>query len=287
MIGSLLISGCNGDSPDNRAEPVAVGSADLEPTSTVTSLGERSQAQDGVAGAPGPPGKPSSPVTTPAADDTPDMQVGSGATGFAITVSNRDGRARVGVPVEVTGTQSRMIVTGEDGTARFQGPSGRYQLRIEPQCTDEVQVLTGATAQVAVPESEVVEGRLRVESRRRFAPTGRTTYRAENGSNAYGRRWPLDAPHIVTFTVVDRCNGAPSPGADFSSFTLSAPAGLRVQQQSERRADAGGMGQVRVTCTSVADDLELLAKDRTDSGDVVDLFSRANLDDDPPSCIAS
>ncbi|HVF32824.1 MAG TPA: hypothetical protein VM933_07295 [Acidimicrobiales bacterium] len=225
---------------------------------------------------------PSSGATAPAAADGEEAP-----SGFAVTITDAEGRPRVGVPVQVAGRSQNVVVSDAAGVARHLGRPGRYELRIDPHCGADVQVQTGASAQIAVPEGSVVEGRLQVESRRRFGPAAPTSYRPErsvDGSDRFGRQWPSQFVHIVSFEIEDRCTGSAAPGADFTNFVFTGPPELRIQAQSQRRADAEGKGHLRVTCTGQTDDIELFATDRTDAGDRVDLFSRAMLDDNPPSC---
>ena len=209
------------------------------------------------------------------------------SSGFEVTITNAQGLPRVGVPMQVSGPAQATLRTDDAGFVRFSGPPGRYELRVEPHCGEEVEVQTGASARIAVPEGATVRGALQVESRRRFGPAAPTSYRPErsaDGSDRFGRQWPSQFVHIVSFEIEDRCTGSPAPGADFSSYAFTGPPELRIQAQAQRQADVDGKGHLRVTCTGRVDDIELFATDRIDRGDRVDLFSRAMLDDNAPSC---
>jgi hypothetical protein len=229
-------------------------------------------------GAPGQSSSATEPIDT----------VPSGSSGLSLTVASRTGVPRAGVPVRVTGPVERVLVTDATGQARLQGPAGRYEARIEPGCTDTVQVQTGASARIAVPDGEVVSGRLTVEARRRRFPGAPVTWAARQPdarTERSGRLWRIGVPYVVRYTLVDRCEGAPAPGAVVEELAFPSPFPLEVQVQ-DAPADATGRAALLVTCRDAGDEVELLVADPGQPDDRVDLFSRALLDDTAPSCVA-
>ena len=215
-------------------------------------------------------------------------QDGGSTTGFAITVRGPDGRPRAGVPAAVSGRIQRSIVSDADGVLRLSAPGGHYEIVIEPTCTPEVQVETGASAKVAVPVGEVVRGELTVSAKRRHFPGGPVTYEAQRPTRATeeaGRQWKLGVTYLVRFTMIDRCSGTPSPGASVEGLVFETDDALEVRLQEAPTADADAKAVLAAICRSEGEELELLAADRTHPGDRVDLFSRTALDETAPSCV--
>lgn len=226
---------------------------------------------------------PAEPLGSPQPGDAP-----RATTGFAISVAGPDGRPRPGVPASVTGGTERTIVSDSDGLLRLATSPGRFEIRIDPGCTDTVQVETGAVGRIAVPEGEVVRGDLTVSARRRHFPGGPVTYRAQRPTAATeesGRQWKLGVAYVVRFTMIDRCTGSPAAGASVEGLHFGAGRALEVRLQEATTADAEGEAVAAAICRAEGEELELVASDRAVPDDRVDLFSRALLDDTAPSCV--
>lgn len=233
---------------------------------------------------------------TPAADETasaaggstPAADAATGSTGFAITVRGPDGRPRPGVPATVTGGATQSIVSDVDGALRLATVAGRFEISIDPVCTDTLQVETGAVGRIAVPEGEVVRGELTVSARRRHFPEGPVSYRAQRPTAATdesGRQWKLGVTYLVSFTMVDRCGGSVAPGASVEGLHFGADRALEVRLQEATVADAEGRAVLAAICRSEGEELELVASDRRLPDDRVDLFSRALLGETAPNCV--
>ena len=193
------------------------------------------------------------------------------------------------MPAKLTGTVDRELVSDRDGVVRAEVPGGRYHVRIEPGCSDQVQVQTGATADIAVPVGQVVQGELRVAARRRHFPGAPVTWAPQRRTKATeeaGRQWRLGVTYVVRFTMIDRCTGKPAPGASVEGLRFDADGPLEARLQEAATTGSDGVGLVAAICRAEADEISLTVVDASLASDAVDLFDRALLDDTPPNCVS-
>jgi hypothetical protein len=230
-----------------------------------------------------PPDQVASPVST-TSPGNPVYAPGQGA--FQVQVNGTDGKPRAGIPAKVTGPVEKTLTTDSAGMLRLLGPGGTYAVRIEPSCTNDLQIQTSATARIDVPVHQLASGTLSVAWRHRFAPSGPTKFvREDTDAEDDGRSWKLNTPHLVTFTVVDRCSDKPVSGAKYATFGFTSAPGVVLGPPASKVSDAKGKGVVRMTCTEAVDDIELLSTDREATDDVTDLFEWSAVGGAAPSCV--
>jgi hypothetical protein len=226
-------------------------------------------------------------ATAPTSTMAPDgIAYGPGQGAFRVEVYGSDGKPRAGIPARVTGPVEKTLKTDGSGMLRLIGPAGTYSLRIEPTCTDDLQIQTVATARVDVPVHQLATGALPVAWRHRFAPSGPTKFVRE-GTDAEddGRSWKLNTPHLVTFAVVDRCSDKPAAAVAYPTFGFASAPGVVLGPPASMVSDAKGKGVVRMTCTEAVDEIELLSTDREATDDVTDLFEWSAVGGAAPSCV--
>lgn len=278
---SLALSGCSFARSGSTRQDEAVASRQVGDGALLTTT----SAAPGAAETPS-PGAPTRREPT-ASPDSSAGAVGA-AAGFTIEVVSTNGTPRPGVPAQVSGPVSATVASDPRGRIRFTGPAGRYEVRIEPGCTADIQVQTAASARIAVPEGEIVDGRLTVEARRRRFPGGPVTWEARTKTaqtERSGRLWRVGTPYLVRFTLLDRCAGAPAPGGVVGELGFPSPFPLEVQVQ-DAPSDGAARAALLVTCRDAGDEVELVVADPQQPDDRLDLFSRATLDDTAPSCVA-
>ena len=246
---------------------------------------------NGEAGAPSAPAGDDQPVEEGSTTRT--ASVGGVApderrSGVVITVRGPDGRMRAGVPVSLAGGAPRSGISDETGVARFDVPPGRYTATVAPTCTDAIQVETGATARISIPEGEIVRGDLEVSARRRHFPGAPVTYEPNQRSartDEAGRQWPMGVAYVVRFTMLDRCGGGVSGAASIEGLRIVSADALETRLQVATAAADDGTAAFAAICRAEAEELEVFAEDAANPSDRVDLFSPALLGETAPNCV--
>lgn len=184
-----------------------------------------------------------------------------------ITVRDREGRARAGVPVAIAPLGrpvSRTLLTDADGVARAALRPGRYDVEVPPGCAGNVKVDVGDGGEAGIVAGLETSFALTIDAERRWQPAP--------------QEWLPEAPWEqgetvrLEFALIDRCPGGRfGRGIDIGYLRFEPSSHLEVLGAS-RATGEDGRATVRFRCAR-AGDARLFVVDRDDAADRSNLLS--------------
>jgi hypothetical protein len=194
---------------------------------------------------------------------------------FVLQLEDQNGGHPAGIPVRITGTYMRTVLSNGRGKIEIDEP-GRYRADIPVGCHGDVFVLRGGGATFGAAEGQTQRGVLEVSWKHRIAPAPPVSA-DDDGDWTVGRRVE------ITFAVSDRCSEDRVPNGEFGTFGFDTSANVEPVEAAVLRADDRGNGHLVVRCTAPGD-IDVVARDRANPSDVVELLEYVTGYSGVPRC---